>query len=361
MKGFKGMKYLFLNRKRLIFFAVLLLCFIAGCNRKTPILQMDTPRHITEISEIAEIDKKEDKIERPALVEMVFVKGGNFDFHGRQVEVEDYYISKYELTDIVGANQDGSWSVRKTSQFRSTDVAPIQAYWYEALYICNLLSLYEGYRPVYYSDSDLTDALGYIDIKKVPAFIYFDINKNLPNENYTLPDFYIDNTANGYRLPTEVEWEYAARGGIKSKGYIYSGSDIPEEVAWFIWDEITGFLPVGLKKENELGLHDMSGNTHEWCIDYWSEQPQIDSAMRNGFFFYEASKLTEFRVIKGGFNYDPNYIYEESIVEYLRPDVRLQMNIYRTRYLDDTSGGLADTWSALREPAGSGLRLVQKR
>ena len=71
----------------------------------------------------------------------------------------------------------------------------------------------------------------------------------------------------GYRLPTRAEWEYAARGGRKSKGYKYSGSNNLNEVAWSI-DDSDKIHEVGLKKPNELGIYDMSGNVSEMCTDY---------------------------------------------------------------------------------------------
>jgi len=75
-------------------------------------------------------------------------------------------------------------------------------------------------------------------------------------------------TGRTFRLPTEAEWEYAARGGNKSKGYMYAGNNLIENVAWF-YKNSDGPQIVNGKVANELGLYDMSGNVEEWCQDWY--------------------------------------------------------------------------------------------
>jgi len=146
--------------------------------------------------------------------------------------------------------------------------------WYGAAMYCNYLGRIEGFGEVY-------DTVDWIPVKK----------------------------AKGYRLPQYEEWEWAARGGEKSKGYRYSGSDDPLEAGWFAENSGGEAKPVGLKKPNELGLYDMSGNVHEFMTEVWSPLRTAtfnpdDSGLTSG------GLLTAGRIWRGGaWNKQPVTVY----------------------------------------------------
>ena len=181
---------------------------------------------------------------------------------GRSITIPDLYVCDHEVTrgeykDIVGTDPSTANAYDKDgNKLTGDDVLnnPVNyVNWYNALVYCNKLSIKKGLDPCYtISNSTDPDTWG-----TVPT-----------SSNTTWNAAICDFTANGYRLPTEAEWEWLARGG---ESYTYSGSNTVGDVAWYTNNtNSTGSREVKTKNANAYGIYDMSGNVGEWCWDWYS-------------------------------------------------------------------------------------------
>jgi formylglycine-generating enzyme required for sulfatase activity len=231
----------------------------------------------------------------PAEPEMIFVQGGTFimgctseqgsdcdadESPKHQVKIDDFHIGKYEVTQ-------SQWeAVMGTSVRQQRDKADTS--W-----------------PIAGEGKDYP--MYYVSWNEVQEFIG-RLNKA---------------TGKNYRLPTESEWEYAARGGAKSKGYKYSGSNMIEDVAWNDSNSGSQTQEVGLKRPNELGIYDMSGNVWEWCYDWYADYGSSYQTNPVG------PSSGSYRVLRGGSWYINAWGCRVSFRYLSAPDSRYLINGFR--------------------------------
>ncbi len=222
---------------------------------------------------------------------MILLPGGSFtmgDTRGQGdagelpthiVILSPYYIGRCEVTQaewqaVMGSNPSSGYGVGPNYPVYSIS-------WYSVLKYCNLRSLAEGFTPVY----SILGSTNPANWGAVPT-----------GWNAVWNGAVCDWTANGYRLPTEAEWEYAARGGTNTPDYLYAGSDDINAVAWYDGNNTpNGSKPVGTKAPNGIGAYDFSGNVWEWCWDWFGDYSAGTQANPTGPF------AGDYRIIRSGF------------------------------------------------------------
>jgi len=195
----------------------------------------------------------DDNSSPPVPSNFVFVQGGTFPWQNGSVTLSSFWVDKYEIT------QSEYQFTMKTNPASGYGVGlhyPVyRVSWFNCVEYCNKRSLYEGLQPCY-------SLYGYgSNPENWPAGWDSDYTNHTSIEcNWN---------ANGYRLLTNMEWRYVARGGGSSQNFTYSGSNDIDQVAWYSQNSGNVTHMVGTKSANEIGVHDMTGNVWEWVWDIW--------------------------------------------------------------------------------------------
>jgi formylglycine-generating enzyme required for sulfatase activity len=192
----------------------------------------------------------------------VNIQGGSFHMGSTSGESNEQPVHSVNLTSFcIGRNEvtQNDWqSIMGTNPASGYGVGsnyPVYYInWYEILVYCNKRSVQDGLTPCYSINGQTNPD----DWGSAPT-----------SSNSSWDAVTCDWTKTGYRLPTETEWEFAARGGNQSHGYTYSGYNYLDEVAWYISNSSNLTHQVGIKAPNELGIYDMSGNVWEWVWDWY--------------------------------------------------------------------------------------------
>ena len=215
------------------------------------------------------------------LGEMIQVQGGTFNNGTSDVTLSSFYIDKYELTQagylaMMGSNPASGYGV-------GSNYPVYYVSWFNAIEFCNRRSKLEGLTPCYSYSTYGTNP------DKWPR------GWNSASKNHT--NVSCNWTAYGYRLPTEAEWQFAARGGNLTNNYLYSGSSALNAVGYY-WDNWGASAysthTVGALAPNELGIFDMSGNVWEWTWDIYANYPRGSQNNPKG------ANSSSYHVLRGG-------------------------------------------------------------